>query len=129
MADWLDALAYLDLIDPIEGFVATFQNADWKGAQRRAGVAGLGGEFLASLAAANCWTIWVERNAGWSGAEIERLLGRHGVRVWGRGFDGERIFFRVKKRQARWAEYLLQRRGVAVMNVYDSRNVEYGARH
>lgn len=130
MSDLLEALAYLDLIDPVEGFLSTFRYADWEGAYRRAGVAGLIAEFLASLAAFNCWTIWVQRNAGWSGVDIEQLLFRHGVRIWGRGFVGDRLFFRVKKRQARWAEYLLHRCGVPLAGgLYDPRNPEYAQRH
>ncbi len=126
MSDWLDVLAYLDLIDPIEGFVSTFRFADWKGAYRRAGWIGLGNEFLASLVALNCWSIWVQRGQGWNGIEIEALLKRHGVTIWGRGFLGDQIFFRVKKRQARWAEYLLLRAGVPVTSVLNEpRNVEW----
>src|SRR5512146_2244397 len=101
MADWLEALAYFDLVDPIEGFVSTFRQADWQGAYARAGIMGLVDEFFQSLAAVNCWTIWVQRGAGWNGAQIEALLMRHGVRIWGRGFDGDEICFRVKRRQAR----------------------------
>lgn len=129
MADWLDALAYMDLIDPIEGFVSTFRYADWHGAYDRAGIAGVVAEFLASLAAMNCWTIWVQRHAGWNGARVEALLMRHGVRIWGRGFVGEQIFFRVKRRQARWAEYLLLRCGVPVTGgLFDPRNQDYADR-
>ncbi|MGE5265613.1 MAG: hypothetical protein ACM3S0_19725, partial [Acidobacteriota bacterium] len=92
----------------------------------RAGIVGVIGELGACFTAANCWTMWVYRDGGWSGIEIERLLMRHGVRVWGRGFSGDRIFFRVKRRQARWAEYLLLRRGIAVAGIaFDSRNQDY----
>ncbi len=129
MTDWLDALAYLNLIDPIEGWISTFRYADWKGARDRAGIAGVLTELLASVAATNCFTIWVKRDAGWSGSEIEQLLARHGVRVWGRGFADDQICFRVKKRQARWAEYLLLRRGVAVTSNFDARNWHYAQRH
>ncbi|OGO40087.1 MAG: hypothetical protein A2Z03_05075 [Chloroflexi bacterium RBG_16_56_8] len=130
MASWIDALAYLDLVDPVEGFISTFRYANWDGAYRRAGVIGLVTEFCASLAAMNCWTIWVERDKGWSGIEIERLLFRHGVRVWGRGFLDEQLFFRVKKRQARWAEYVLLRRAVPIAGApFDPCNYEYAERH
>ncbi len=130
MPDLLDTIAHLDVVDPVDGFLSTFRYADWKGAYRRAGIVGIVGEFIASLTAINCWTVWVQRHAGWSGVEVEELLGRHGVRIWGRGFVGERIFFRVKKRQARWAEYLLLRRGVPVTNKpFDSRNLDYADRY
>ena len=130
MSDLLETLAHLDLVDPVEGFLSTFRYADWSGAYRRAGIIGVAGELFASLAAINCWTIWVQRHAGWNGVEVEALLKRHGVRIWGRGFLDERIFFRVKKRQARWAEYLLLRRGVPVTNdPFDPRNVDYAERY
>ena len=130
MADLLESLAYLDLVDPVEGFISTFRYADWNGAYRRAGIIGIVAEFFASLAAMNCWTIWIHRHAGWSGVEVESLLMRHGVRIWGRGFVGEQIYFRVKKRQARWAEYLLLRRGVPVTSgPFDPRNADYAERY
>lgn len=130
MSDLLDALAHLDLIDPIEGFLSTFRYADWKGAHQRTGIAGIVAEFFSSLAALNCWSICVYRDAGWSGVEIEALLMRHGVRIWGRGFVDNQIFFRVKKRQARWAEYLLLRRGIPVTSrPFDSRNLKYAERY
>jgi len=130
MADLVESLAYLDLVDPVEGFLSTFRHADWSGAYCRAGLVGVVAEFLASLAAINCRTICIQRHAGWSGVEIEALLMRHGVRIWGRGFVGEQLFFRVKKRQARWAEYLLLRRGVPVTSgPFDPRNARYAERY
>ncbi len=130
MLKWLEALAYLDIVDPIDGFVATFHYADWDGAYERAGILGLIMEFFASLGALNCWKIWVSRDSDWSGVTIEKFLTRYGVRIWGRGFLGDQIFFRVKKRQARWAEYLLLRRGIPVTSSsFDARNIEYARRH
>ena len=119
-----------DIVDPIEGILSTFRFADWQGAYQRAGLSGLVGEFMASLASTNCATIWVRRDTGFTGAEIESLLFRHGVRIWGRGFVDDEIYFRVKKRQARWAEYLLLRRGVPVTNsAFDPRNRKYAERY
>jgi hypothetical protein len=130
MADLLDSLAYLDLIDRVDEVVSTFIHADWKGAYKRHGLAGLGGELVASLSQQNTWTFWVPRDAGFSGIEIERLLTRHGVRVWGRGFLDDSLYFHVKKRQARWAEYLLWRAGIPVVSrPFDSRNQAYSERH
>jgi hypothetical protein len=126
MPRWLEFLAYFDLVDPIEGFISTFHYADWKGSYQRAGIIGVIAEFFASLAALNCWTIWMQRDAGWTGVEAEQLLFRHGVRIWGRGFLGDQIYFRVKQRQVVWAEYLLLRAGVPVTSsLVDSRNAEY----
>jgi hypothetical protein len=126
MGQLLELLAYFDLIDPIEGLLSTFRYADWQAAYQRRGIYGLCDEFFASILARNCSTIWVLRRTDWSGAQIETLLMRHGVRIWGRGFRGNRIFFRVKKRQVRWAEYLLLRAGVIITSaIVDPRNLRY----
>lgn len=125
-----DLIASLDWIDRVEGVVSTFVNADWNGAYERAGVPGLLSEFGASVTGQNRWTIEVPRDCGWSGIEIERLLRRHGVKIWGRGFTPKTLRFYVKRRQANWAEYLLFRRGIPVVSrLFNPANVEYGERH
>ena len=130
MSDWLDVLASLDLISRIEGFISTFIHADWRGAARASGPAGLAGEFARSLAGANRWKFWVPRDAGWSGIEIERFLRKYGVVVWDRGFVGNDYFFCVKARQANWAEYLLLRRGIPIMgSLFNTGNRQYGEQH
>jgi hypothetical protein len=53
----------------------------------------------------------LDRRGGWAGWEAERLLLSYGIRVGGRGVDAERLYFCVSPRQARWAEYILQRAG------------------
>ncbi len=46
--------------------------------------------------------------------------------VNGHGFAGNAICFRVKRRQARWAEYLLERAGVPVVSApIDARNIQW----
>lgn len=65
----------------------------------------------------------VDRSGGWSGQMVEDMLEAHGIRIWDRGFDHENLYFRVKKQQARWAEYLMIRNGVQVVsNLVDPRN-------
>ncbi|MBI5032337.1 MAG: hypothetical protein HZB51_17545 [Chloroflexi bacterium] len=126
MTNWIEFVASLNVIDYIDGFISTFRYADWKGAFASRGVNGLIDEFFACFAAKNCWMIQVQRYAGWSGVQIEKLLNRYGIRVWGRGFTQDNYFFRVKERQARWAEYLLMRRGIPVTSqLYDTRNADY----
>jgi len=121
-----DLPAQLDVIDRIEGIVSTFVNADWAGARRRDGGIGVINEFIDCLAFANAPTVRVSRDSSWSGLEIERLLRRHGVKVWNRGIIGDELYFCVKRRQARWAEYLLLRAGVPVTSaLIDSRNRDY----
>jgi hypothetical protein len=130
MADPLEFIAHLDLISRVEGFVSGFLNADWHGAFQRAGPVGLINEFAASLTGRNAWTFYVPRDCGWSGIEMERLLKRHGVKIWDRGFTRDCLTFCVKRRQANWAEYLLRRRGIPVLSQpYNPLNAEYARRH
>jgi hypothetical protein len=130
MADPLELLAHLDVISRVEGFVSGFLNADWHGALRRGGPLGLIDEFAASLTGRNAWRFYVPRDCGWSGIEMERLLKRHGVKIWDRGFTHDCLTFRVKLRQANWAEYLLRRRGIPVVSQpFNPLNDEYARRH
>ena len=130
MTDPLEFLAHLDMASRIEGFVSGFLNADWHGAFQRHGFAGLIDESAASLTGRNAWRFYVPRDCGWSGIEIERLLRRHGVKVWDRGFTHDALTFRVKCRQANWAEYLLRRRGIPVTSqAFNPLNDRYASRH
>ena len=130
MADLFEFLAHLDMISRIEGFVSCFLNANWHGAFHHRGFTGLIDEFATSLTGRNAWRFYVPRNCGWSGIEMERLLERHGVKVWDRGFTRDCLTFRVKRRQANWAEYLLRRRGIPVLSQpFNPLNDEYARRH
>jgi hypothetical protein len=115
---FLDRLAdlpgYFDPIDRIEGAISTFLNADWRGAWERHGVLGIIGEFISSFVSHNAPTIKVSRYSRWRGIDIERLLKRNGVKVWDRGLAGDELYFCVKLRQVKWAEYILLRAGVPV---------------
>jgi hypothetical protein len=130
MADPLEYLARFDVISRVEGFVSGFLNADWQGAFQRAGTAGIATELVASLTGYNAWRFYVPRNCGWNGIAIERLLKRHGVKIWDRGFTHDYLTFCVKRRQANWAEYLLRRRGIPVWSLqFNPLNDEYARRH
>lgn len=59
-------------------------------------------------------TFLVPHNAGWSGREIEQLLKRHGVQVWGQMVVNGMIMFTVRQAQAQWTQYLLQRAGIPI---------------
>ena len=121
-----DVLDKLDLIDRIEGVISTFLNADWFGAYSRNGPYGIISEFLDCLTAQNAPLIRVSRESILSGVKIEKLLKRHGVKVWNRGVTGDTLYFRVKLRQVEWAEYLLLRAGVPVTSaLVEPRNRDY----
>jgi hypothetical protein len=130
MAGVLETLSHLDVLNRFEGVVSTFLNADWDGARRRDGLPGLLHELGACVTRQNSWTIYVPCNSGWRGIDIERLLRRYGVKIWDRAFTRDCITFRVKRRQANWAEYLLWRKGIPVCSrPFDPRNRIYGERY
>jgi len=52
------------------------------------------------------------RQGDFRGIDVERLLRRHGVRIWDRDFSRHDLFFRTKVEHAKWAEYLMARKGV-----------------
>lgn len=127
--DPLDIARYFDPIDRIEGAISTFLNADWRVAWRRAGLLGVASEMMACLTARNAPTLRVRRGCGWNGQMVEGLLGCYGVKVWDRGASGEELYFCVKRRQAKWAEYVLLRAGVPVTSVLkESRNTGWAMR-
>jgi hypothetical protein len=72
------------------------------------------------------WTFYVPLDSPWSGAQIERLLKQKGVKMWSRMIHGGDLFFRVHRKQAEWAEYVLLRAGVPLKyRLYSKRNVQY----
>lgn len=63
-------------------------------------------------------------------SDVSRLLKKYGVAIYGRTHDANHIYFHVKKRQARWAEYLLLHAGVELHSpLFDQRNPGYVASH
>jgi hypothetical protein len=66
-----------------------------------------------------------------TGAEVEMLLRRYGIRIWGRELDlQDELAFLVKRRQAVWAEYILCRAGVPLTcPLLDARNAVYRQQH
>lgn len=123
--NWLDLSMMFDPLNRIEGAISTFRFANWKGAYQRAGWLGLIAEFLRSAAAQNTLTFYVSRHAGWTGFQVEQLLGRYGIRIWNRGIAGDDFYFCVKARQARWAEYVMLRARVPLTRrVVDPNNLD-----
>lgn len=119
--DPLDLPSYFDVINRFEGALSTLLNADWAGAYRRGGWLGLLAELWDSITGRSAPTIYVARHSSWRGIDIEHLLKRHGVKVWDRGVLGDELYFCVKRRQVRWAEYVLLRAGVSVTSAASSR--------
>lgn len=62
--------------------------------------------------------------------EAREILKGYGVDTFWYGFDSQKMYFRVKNRQARWAEYVLLHAGVELLNpTFDQRNPGYAASH
>jgi hypothetical protein len=92
----------------------SFWHADWGGAYQRKGVLGVVGEFFCSLVGVNTWPFFIEDSGRWDRNQIQRLLGQHGIKMWGWGHSQGQFFFRVKKCQAHWAQYILLENNVPV---------------
>lgn len=116
-APWFDAIAGpLNLIDLVEGWI--------RGA--------LAGDIVGHrIALPHPQSDWWDENPGvqfWNAGDTKRLLESYHIYTYAHGFDDTEIWFHVLQRQARWAEYLLQRAGAPViMDTVDGRNVAWAA--
>lgn len=95
-----------DLIDPLDGWIGRWLHGPM-----------------------HCFTFL--RASDFTGAEVEKLLRRYGIRIWGRELDHpQELAFLVKRKQAIWAEYILCRAGVPLTcQLLDPRNAQYQQRH
>jgi len=72
----------------------------------------------------------IYRWGGWSGQEIEdKLFEDFGIRISVRAFDKEHLFFSIfdssqERHVATWAEYILRREGVPMLNIVDCNNLK-----
>ncbi len=106
--DLLDMLAMFDLVDRADEIVGTV-----------------------IFGPAHCF--YIKRAGSWTGHDVEMLLTRHGVRIWGRGFTpGAQgtLYFSVKVKQSNWAEYVMMRCGVPLVSkVLNLRNEAAHEKH
>jgi len=80
--------------------------------------------IIKSLLGLDSWTFYVGAYGDWTGAQIQDLLERHGIRLvgWKDVLNGD-IFFSVKLNQAEWAEYVMLEAGVPLKyGLYSARN-------
>jgi len=102
----LESLSCFDWISPCIAIVQGVLNGDALGA--------------------NSWTFYVPLDNSWTGAQLEILLKRHGVKIWARLIHRGDIHFRVHKKQAKWGEYVLLRAGVPLKyRLYSESNLRY----
>ena len=59
-------------------------------------------------------TFLIPEDCGWSGRRIEHLLRSHGVKTWGLMIINRMLRITVRRPQARWAQYLLEREGIPI---------------
>jgi hypothetical protein len=109
-------LAYFDWLALPRTIVQTFAHANWSTARDKHGVPGVLMEAGASLIGTNTFPFFVPLDSPWGGADIEALLGSKGIRLWGLGFANGEMFFRVSRRQAAWAQYLMLKAGVPLLH-------------
>ena len=122
LANLVDAIAYMDLIDRFDAWFGHWWNRPFWNADNPWRV------FLENLTWQGHKRFAIPRVGETSGYEAELFLRNHGVYVWGRFFDRDNVYFNVKKEQAAWAEYLLMREGIATTNtVVDGRNEAWAA--
>jgi len=104
----LDPTNLLILPDTVFG---NFRHADWKAAAE-SGPAGIATEIAQSALGTNTRPFLVPCDSEWKIEDIQALLLRHGIKLWGVGYWNNELYFRVKGRQAHWAQYVLLRAGV-----------------
>lgn len=62
-------------------------------------------------------------------SQVEDLLNTYGIPVFCRTFDADNHYFRIKNRQAEWAEYLMLLKGVELQGpLLNERNAHYAAK-
>ncbi len=124
-----DLCGPLNLIDRLEGLLMALRYGDYRHAGKN-GVLGYAGEVASSLTGANTFRFALLRSGPHSLNEVEALLKRYGVPIVGRTHDATCMYFSVKRRQARWAEYVMLQAGVELANAaFDNRNPGYVGTH
>jgi hypothetical protein len=82
--------------------------------------------LVKSLLGLNSWTFYIPFQGPRTGAQIEALLGRHGIKMTSRGIVRGDIYFSVKLTQAEWAEYLMLKAGIPLKyGLYSAHNRRY----
>ncbi len=90
--------------------------ANWQGAAQRHGAAGVAAEAVQTAIGANTEPFFIPCDSDWKINDVQALLLRHGIKLWGVGYWNSELFFRVKGRQAHWAQYVLLRAGVPLLH-------------
>jgi len=54
-------------------------------------------------------------NAGWTIQDVRQLFEYHSINVWGLMYHDDMLMFTVRKQQADWTRYVLQRARAPIM--------------
>ena len=120
----MESLAQMDILHHLDGWFGHWWNRPFWKAENPLLV------FLENLTWQGHKRFALPRVGDTTGYEAEVFLRNHGIYVWGRGFDGDNLYFNVKKEQASWAEYLMEREGITTGNKpVDPRNEAWAKRH
>ncbi len=115
MKQLFELMTYFDWLVLPRTIYQSFAHADWRAARAR-GAAGMAAEAGASLVGANAYPFFVPLDGPWGAADIQNLLAGKGIRLWGLGFANGEMFFQVSRKQAAWAQYVMQRAGVPLLH-------------
>lgn len=110
LMDFLDdfVMGPLNVIDRAEGLLSAIRYGD------------MGHQFAIAR---------MDKGEAHSLNECEAMLHKYGIAVYGRTHDARCMYFRVKNRQAAWAEYVMQCAGVDLLSPpVDARNAGWTAR-
>jgi hypothetical protein len=61
-------------------------------------------------------TFLIADSGSLSAAEIQAHLEHYGIKVWGLMYDGDTLLLSVPQDKAEWADYLLQKLGLQLLN-------------
>ena len=59
--------------------------------------------------------MYEDRGGEHSRDDIKRMLAKYRIPTYSQGFDADHMYFRVKNRQAKWADYIMRRAGVEIV--------------
>lgn len=93
----------------------SLRKARWRKAYSQHGILGLFGESVSSLIGTNSLVFFAPLYGSWSGRDIERLLARWDIDIWGWGFSNEEMFFHVRIEDGAIAQDILLNAGVDLL--------------
>lgn len=124
-----DFVGPMNLIGRLDRVVKSLVYANYKRAAKN-GTGGVTKEVIGSLTGFNATRFALLRSGKYSPRQVDDLLRKYGIPTFGSLHDSRHFYFSVKKRQARWAEYVMLNAGVELANpTFDRRNPGYVGRH